>query len=141
MSLNWYWSEKCGEATLEQEWGDGKLHTFPLSLYKGNAYMIFLNEWEENGVEKYSVWDFWADRDHAKNCLGLNKKMGYTENRYARGTDHLTKFRINKAKYPHTKDLVTMLAYAFDNLTIEIYSDPEEGKSKWSEYEVGFHCT
>ena len=131
MGLNWLWSEKCGEATLEQNWSDGEIHKFQLSLYKGNAYLIFINEWTEaNGTEKYSVWGFWCDKEHAQNCLGLNKKMGHTENLYASGNDHLTKFRLNKAKYKHTKDLVTMLAQAFDNLTIEIYSDPEEGNDK-----------
>ena len=129
MGLHWMWNEKFGEATLEQYWGDGALHTFQLSLYKGNAYLIFLNEWKEDGVEMYSVWDFWSDKNEAKNRLGLNPKNGYAENDYAKGTiKHLTKFRLNKARYPYTKELVSMLVQAFDEITIEIYSDPEEGK-------------
>ena len=34
--------------------------------------------------------------------------------------------RWHKAKYPYTKELVSLLTQAFDNITIEIYSEEEK---------------
>lgn len=74
MALHWQWEDKCGEATLVQmhEGEDDKV--FTLSLYPGNAYLIMLHEREEDGKDVWSMFSFWADKDHMKNMLGLNKK-------------------------------------------------------------------
>lgn len=123
MALNWKWDEKCGEAVIQQR---GK--EFTLNLYKGNAYLIFISEYkDEDGQNMYSLYSFFADKDHMRNCLGLSKAKGrgLCENIFNSGGDILKSIRINKAKYPYTKDLVYALTQAFDNLTIEIYS--EEG--------------
>lgn len=128
MSLNWEWNEKCGEITLEQYRHDiGEMKQFPITLYKGNAFLIMLHEYkdEESGEDMYNMFGFFLDKDHAKNCLGLNKKRGYGNNIYQTDYQKITKLRINKAKYPYWKDLVTMFAQAFDNITIEVVS--EEG--------------
>lgn len=124
MALHWEWSNKCGEITLEQNF-DGEWKTFPISLYRGNAFLIMISEFEENGVEKYDLYGFFADKDHAKNCLGLNKKDGFTDNIYIKPYERWTKVRLNKAKYAHTKELVQMLAEAFDEITIEIYNEKD----------------
>lgn len=118
MALNWLWSEKCGEATLKQ--GDKE---FALSLYTGNAFLIMLNEYEQDGEEMYSMFSFWVDEQHMKNMLGLNKKGGYTENHYAEGWSHLTKFRLSKQKCRNINKIVPALVKAFDNIDIEIYSE------------------
>lgn len=117
MSLNWSWNEKCGEAVFEQR---GK--EFAINLYQGNAYLIFLYEFKdkETGNDMYNLWTFWADKVHAKRCLGLEK--GY-ENLYNDERDKLKKIRINKAKYSKASELVGLLVKAFDDLVIEIYSE------------------
>ena len=115
MSLDWSWSEKCGEAVFEQ-----RNKEFTVSLYQGNAYLIFIYEYEEDGDKMYNLWTFWADKTHAKRCLGLEK--GY-ENLYCDGVDKLKQIRINKAKFRKASELVGLLVKAFDELEIEIYSE------------------
>lgn len=124
MSLNWSWSEKVGELTADVEVRENgaivqKEHTF--SLYQGNAFLIILNEWEEDGVEKYSLYSFFAGEDHAKNMFGMNKKQGYTDNIVARWG--WKKIRLNKKKYSYTQKLVDLLVKGLDNIDIEIYSE------------------
>lgn len=123
MALHWNWDEKCGEATLTQKQADGTEAEFTISFYTGNAYLIMLNEFEEGGQQKWSMFSFWADKQHMKNCLGLNKKDGYTDNQYESGFSRITKIRLNKAKCRYIKDIVPALVQAFDNLTVEIYSE------------------
>lgn len=115
MSLNWSWSEKCGEAVFEQR---GK--EFTVNLYQGNAYLIFLYEYKEGDNDMYSLWTFWADKAHAKRCLGLEKGC---ENLYDDGRDKLKKMRLNKAKYSKAPELVSLLVKAFDELEIEVYKE------------------
>lgn len=121
MALNWNWKEKCGEAILTQS-VDGEEKEFILHLYQGNAYLIFISEWIEDGNEMYNVWSFWADKDHAKNCLGIGKQKD-CYNIYAEGWQTITKFRLNKAKMNHFADIVSMISKAFDNIDIEIYTE------------------
>ena len=124
MSLNWSWSEKVGELTADVDVRENgatvkKEHTF--TLYQGNAFLIILNEFTEDGVEKYDLYSFFADEYHAKNMLGMNKKDGYTDNIIARWG--WKKIRINKKKYSYTQKLVDLLVKGLDNITIEIYSE------------------
>ena len=119
MALNWRWENKCGEATIVDI--ENREHT--LNLYEGNAFLIFLREYEENGHNMYSLWSFWADKEHMKNCLGLNKKKGYTENIYEDGSSKIIKIRLNKDKCRNIKDITTALVQAFDNIKIEIYKE------------------
>ena len=90
MSLNWRWDERCGEAVIQQNGKD-----WTVSLYQGNAFLIFLYEYQEDGQNMYQLYNFWADKQHMKNCLGLNQKT-------------------------------QALVQAFDDLTIELYSEEAE---------------
>ena len=60
MALNWLWKDKCGEATIR--FWDGEERT--VNLYEGNAFLIFVNEFEENGRNMYTVWSFFVDEAH-----------------------------------------------------------------------------
>lgn len=62
---------------------------------------------------------FFNDAAHMKACFGLDKRKD-GHNIYA---GEWTKLRINKTKYSHTKELVTALAQAFDDITIEVFSE------------------
>lgn len=121
--LNWNWNEKVGEATFCFKDRDGNVKDYSVNLYQGNAFLIMINEYEEDGNEKYEMVGFFLDKFHMKNCLGLNKKGGYTDNIYKTNWKWISKVRINTKKYKHTKDLVTALAEAFDTLEIELYSE------------------
>ena len=115
--LIWSFDKKIGTVDI---FNYDEVRTY--QLYQGNAFLIILWEYtDDDGKEKYSVHGFFADKDHAKNCLGLSKD--YTENTYNTNYEQIRKIRINKAKYKYTKELVDMLVKAFDNIEIEIYSE------------------
>lgn len=130
MSLNWNWSDKVGtlEAIVDvregEEWVK-KPHTF--NLYQGNALLIAIDEFKEDGVEKYNLYTFFADEYHLKNLLGMNKKDGYTENHLADWG--WKKIRINTKKwYPKgfgvkLSKLVGLLIDGLPDLTIELYAE------------------
>lgn len=124
MALNWKWDEKCGEAIMKYD-HDGEEKEYVLDLYQGNAYMIFIATYEENGKQMYNVWSFWVDKDHAKNCLGIGKDKD-CYNIYAEGWRTITKFRFDKSKTKYFADIVSMIAKAFDDITIEVYSEKGE---------------
>lgn len=122
--LTWDWKEKIGTATLCHKDKDGSVNSTTLNLYQGNAYLIMIHEFVDNdGQEKYNMVGFFLDKYHMRNCLGLNKKEGYTDNIYQREFEWMSSITINKKKYRYTKDLVTALVESFDNLEIEIVSD------------------
>ena len=80
MALQWDWNKKSG--TVTQVYG-GKEYTS--NFYEGNALMIVTNEFEENGVERYTVIWFFTGKDHAERCLGLQKcDDGTTTNMFER---------------------------------------------------------
>lgn len=63
MALHWNWEECMGTCTDK----NGNR----VKLYRGNAFMIAIHEDDETNTYQL-VW-FFADRNHMKNCLGLNK--------------------------------------------------------------------
>ena len=124
MALNWKWDEKCGEAIMKYDL-NGEEKEYVLDLYQGNAYMIFIANYEENGKQMYNVWGFWVDKDHAKNCLGIGKSKD-CYNIYAEEWRKIVGFRLNKSKTKYLTDIVSMIAKAFDDITIEVYSEKGE---------------
>lgn len=124
MALTWQWKDKIGEAVIRQTF-DGETKEFTKTLYEGNAFLIFLNEWEEDGSNMYSMYTFFADERHAKTCLGLDKKQDVS-NILDDGMTKLVKVRINKKKSRNYKKIITLLAQAFDNIEIEIFSEEEK---------------
>ena len=119
MALYWDWKEKCGEATLKQIINE-KEKEFTISLYTGNAYLIMLMEYEEDGKQMYSMYSFWADRKHMNRCLGLTKG---DSNIYEVEWSRITKFRLNKAKCRYWKQIVPALAKAFKSIEIELFTE------------------
>ena len=121
MALYWDWKDKVGEAIFKNREGT----EYTISLYKGNAFLIFINEYketDENGEvhNMYNLHSFFCDEAHAKRCLGLVKG---TDNMFNDDYCRLTKIRLNKARYTCVNKLVSMLIKAFDNLDIEIYTE------------------
>lgn len=134
MALNWLWKDKCGECIVEYDeptinlgTGETTYKTNTLNLYEGNAFLIFIHEYEEDGRGMYKLWTFWGDKVHMKRRLGLDKKWDtYGKNMYQEGYSRIKKIRLNKAKCRHYKDIVTAMAQAFDQIEIEIFT--EEGE-------------
>lgn len=121
MALHWNFNDKIGEATIRSMMGDGSLKDNTVYLYQGNAFLIMLNEWEEDDERYWSMYSFFADVDHMKNCLGLSKG---TDNIFDRGDYiQLKEIKINKKRYSYTKQLVQALIKAFDQISIVIYSE------------------
>lgn len=111
--LQWDFNEKVGECVWDY------VNEVTLNLYEGNAFLIFVNEFKEGEAEKYSVWAFFTNEQHMKNCLGLNKKC--CDHNIFEGEIKLV--RINKAKCRNYKKIVSLLAQGFDNIKIEIYNE------------------
>lgn len=70
MALNWNFTDDY-IGTLYTIEGEKE---FSHPIYDGNAFAIFTNEWEEEGKRMYSLYTFFADEKHAKNCFGLTKE-------------------------------------------------------------------
>ena len=112
--LRWEWDECCGTLEKEVTRGD-EISYFTYHLYQGNALLILIAEWEENGQEMYTVRDFWVDKEHMNNCLGLTKGHHNIHTEWKKITFYRDKVR--------PKDLVTIctaLVKAMPSITIEI---------------------
>lgn len=122
MSVNWNWSDKCGEVTLKQMHPGEEDKEFTISLYNGNCMVVMLHEFKdrETGEDMYNFFSFFSDKEHAKNCLGLSKG---TNNIFCTDYQKFTKIRLNKKKCRYFKDLVALFAQAFDNIEIEVYTE------------------
>ena len=118
MSLNWQWNDKVGTIDI---FNIDKVVTY--NLYQGNAFLIMLYEYKEEGKDMYIMHNFFVDKEHAKNCLGLTK--GH-ENMFNTDKYKVKGIHLNKKKYRYTKDLVDMLIKAFDDIKIEIFSEEDE---------------
>ncbi len=118
--LQWDWDDKVGEVEI---FNYDKVVTY--NLYQGNAFLIMLYEYEENGKKMYSMHNFFADETHAKRMFGLDKKWKdtYGKNSFNQPKYKMKKIRIDKNKFRHTKKLVSMLVEAFDEINIELYSE------------------
>lgn len=117
MALHWDWNKKVGEATFIDTYnGDNREYT--VNLYNGNAVLIFIHEFEEDGKPMWQMSHFWVDLDHMKTCLGL-KVNG--ENILDREYGRLTKIRLDKRNCKYLSKIALALVQAFDKLTIEIY--------------------
>lgn len=113
--LNWDWNKKIGTIDI---FNYDEVRTY--QLYQGNAFLIMLWEYEEDGKDMWQMHNFFVDKEHAKNCLGLTKgfdNMFNTERYKIKG------IRLNKGKYRYTKDLVDMLIKAFDEISIDIVNE------------------
>ncbi len=128
MALQWEWKDKCGEITLVQMHPGEEDREYRIDLYQGNAYLIMIHEYtDERRGDVYELFGFFNDKQHMKNCLGLNKKGGYASNMYETPYQKITNLRINKAKYRHTSELVATFTEAFKNIQIEIFTEAELG--------------
>lgn len=127
MALLWSWDSKVGEATFERKTGASDNSPFTISLYQGNALLIGLYEFVEDGVERYNMDFFFVDEGHMKRCLGLQKNADGTKNNiFDTDRSQLIKIKIDPTRYDYTTKLVTALAKAFDNITIEFYREKGE---------------
>ena len=116
--LNWSFEHKVGEVEI---FNRDKVVTY--SLYQGNAFLIMLYEYVENGHDMYTMHNFFADETHAKRMFGLDKrwKDTYGKNYFNQPEYKMQKIKIKKDEYSYTKKLVNMLIEAFDNINVEIY--------------------
>ena len=74
MALRWEWNDKIGELQINSYGED-----YTISIYKGNALAIFINEYkDEGGNERYNLYNFFCDKEHFKNCT-KDKTYNYAE--------------------------------------------------------------
>ena len=115
--LVWSWKEKVGQADIQN---GNRLVT--VNLYQGNAYLIFIEEWEdENGKGKYLLHTFFADKTHMKRLLGLDKKGGYTENHL----QDVKAIRLDANKCKHACEIVDAFIRANDDIVCSVRKFPD----------------
>lgn len=94
MALRWQWEECIGELEIKEQ---AKAR---IRVYQGNAFAIFLNEWEgKDGEQLWSMFNFFADKEHFKNCA-KDKEWNYAENWVK-----LTLWKLPRDFYPLIQDL------------------------------------
>ena len=108
MALRWDWKAKAGEV----EFSDGEKNNW----YEGNGLIIALNEWKENDEDYWSMAWFFADKDHAKNCLGLSK--GH-ENIFS--DNPIVRISITRRFCNQWKDICVLLSKAFPDIEIVLH--------------------
>lgn len=70
MALQWNWKDKMGKMTIKQ-----KEKTYDLNIYAGNALAVFICEYEQNGEERYTLYNFFADKEHCGNIIKDDKRL------------------------------------------------------------------
>ena len=70
MALQWNWKDKMGKITIKQ-----KEKNFDINIYAGNALAIFICEYKQNDEERYTLYNFFADKKHCDNIIKNNKRL------------------------------------------------------------------
>lgn len=70
MALQWKWTDKMGKMTIKQ-----KENTFDINIYAGNALAIFICEYKQDGEERYTLYNFFADKAHCNNIIKNGKRL------------------------------------------------------------------
>lgn len=113
MGLSWDWNDKLGTCKVMQNIRD-KDEEFELSIYRGNAFAIFVYHYEERGEKYYNVSSFFTGKDHAKKMLGLDKKdkENYGNNLLdSHGWERYTEFVLDPRR-KEAKELAKLLIAA-----------------------------
>ena len=113
MSLNWSFEHPAGLWTIPA--GVPGMDTMrketTFTLYRGNAYLIVLNETET----EYTLVSFWRDKEHMKNCLGLTR--GHDNIYQDWEGSHIFLYEDN---CPHARQIADAMFRAFENITVTI---------------------
>ncbi len=135
MALRWDFNKKVGEAKFirkfENENGERETGKYTVSLYEGNAYMIFIYENDEDNT--YCLYSFFADKKHAEILLGLKKgNDGKKSNFFNVESERMVTLNINKSMFSTPKkaaEFIGLIVRAFDDIRINLYTE-EEVKEK-----------
>ena len=101
--LNWDFGYKAGKATYLDNEGKQRVY----NLYEGNAYLIEVAEWRENGRNLYSVRKFALDKKHLETQIA--------EGDYAK----LVRLTINKDVCRKAYEIAKLFG-KLDGVTVEI---------------------
>ena len=110
MALQWDFRERSGTLTMTQNGTE-----FDINFYEGNAMMIALYEFEEDGQSKYNLQWFFLDETHAKRCLGLVKG---TENMF--GDEPITQMTIYRDHCRNWSKIINLFVKAFPHIQITL---------------------
>lgn len=70
MALQWNWKDKMGKLTIRQ-----KRKKYNVNIYSGNSLAIFISEYEQNGEERYTLYNFFLDKKHCDNIVKNSKRL------------------------------------------------------------------
>lgn len=131
MALQWDFNKKVGDAYFIQKFknenGEWETDKYTVSLYEGNAYMIFIYENDED--QTYSLHSFFCDKEHAEILLGLKKgNDGKKVNIFSANREKMTTLNINKTMFSTPKkaaEFIGLIVRAFDDIRINLYTEEE----------------
>lgn len=126
MALTWEWNRKIGEAVFDELYLDDPTKEVTVSLYEGNAFLIFIHKYKDKNTDEnmYTLFSFFADKTHMNRCLGLEKG---SENIFLHN-GRLKRISFNKAKSRNYKQIIPALVKAFDDIEIKVYTEEDEKK-------------
>ena len=106
MAVRWEWKQKVGEFTF-----DGQT----VNLYEGNCFLIGIKEFKnDEGEDVYNLSWFFADKQHAKRCLGLEKG---SYDMFEGNVDHIT---LYMDKCHNWKDIIVLFGKTQKNIVMTI---------------------
>lgn len=108
MALQWNFDQVSGTITY-----GGKTFRW----FQGNARMIILNEFQENGKEMYNLDGFAFDDEHLKNMLGITK--GHTNIYIDFGTP-VTQLTVYRKYVTDWEKLIKIFIKAFPEIEITL---------------------
>ena len=112
--LQWQWDKCIGTWSV---YYDSDIGWRTYKLYRGNAFKIMIYEYKEDGIEKYDVYDFWADRNGMKNCLGETEDYDFIYHEWKRNKIVLYRNMIDRK---WLKDFTDSVLNAFDDISLRI---------------------
>jgi len=128
MALRWEWNRSCGTAVIEQRIHD-ETKEYDMTLYEGNAYLIMLHEFNENGKEKYEMFSFWLDKEHMQRMLGIsNRGKRVDTNTLDQPYNRLKSIRLDKSRCQNVVEIAKALLQAFDDISIKVYTSEKKGE-------------
>lgn len=116
MALNWLWSDKCGELVVDRKNPKTKeTETYKVNLYSGNAWLIMLYEYKQDGEKYYNMWSFFDDKAHMNKCLGLTKG---SNNIFENSYETIKRVKLKADKNCHADQIAKAFKKAFPKMKV-----------------------
>lgn len=120
--INWLWKNKIGSIAFTAEYNGQKIKT-TYQMYRGsNCLCVLLYEYQENGKNMYSLFNYWDDFNHLKKYLGLDKRSSSQTNYY----DKASHLQLN-SRFTESLKIATLFMKACPKIDVHLsYEEMKE---------------